>query len=752
MANSLVVGLAVIGLGLLASGSAAYADAASDVIACDMLAASPFDKERPANVPGVAMADVKADDAIAACTTALASNPQNLRIMYDLARGLSKANKEPIQQFDLNLKASAGGNPAVIFNLASSYINGIGTAKDEAKGYQMQCDAAAKGMAFAMSPCGDNYRFGYGGVSSGKGDDENMRIALDWYQKGADQSDPRSTFKLGNAYFYGRGVAEDKANGNAILQKAADLGSSDAAVDLGANYLDGDGVSKNVEKGLALYLEAAKQNNSIALNNLGNVYIDGKNAPKKPTLAKDFFERGIALGNSASMNDLGYRLVEGDGFAKDVERGLKLVKQAAEGGNRFAHYNLGRYNENGIGMPKDVGEAISYYFKAAKQNHTTSMMRLGAIAEEGLWKEEPKKNKTTALRWYAEAAVKGEDEARKKVLAFAKQKIALPENDDLTAVSYYQILSDAGDADGANELGILYEDGKGVQKNWVKASELYRKAAEAKNIYGMNNLGLMYEKGRGVQKRPEEAFKWYKLASDGGNADGISNLALLYETGTVVKTDVKKAISLYEKAAKGGNTTAMANLGKIYSKGIGVPKDLGKAVKWFQKGIAANGADSMTELGYLYSIGEGVPKNLAKANKLFKDGAEAGDLLAMNNYGYDLMVGDGVKLDETIGLAYLLKAIDSGGSQAPTTLAEIIEAGEHHSYNAEDVARYYLLGLQRGDDNARIALIDNAGKELKPETVAAIHAQLKSEGKVFEEAKGELGPSVQTVLKDYGHP
>jgi TPR repeat protein len=741
------LGLVVVSLGLLTSVSAAFADAASDVTACEMLAASPLDKERPANVPGVAVADMNADAAVAACKTALASNPQNLRIMYDLARAFNKTGKEPEQMFQLYLKSSASGNPVALNNLANSYIEGLGTAKDEAKGYQLRCDAAARGLAIAMSFCGDNYRFGQ--IKNDNSDDENQKIGFGWYQKAADAGDARGTFKLGSAYFYGRGVTEDKAKGNVILQKAADLGSSDAAVDLGANYLDGDGVPKSSEKGIALYLEAAKQNNVIALNNLGNTYIDGENAPKNPTLAKDYFEKGIALGNPASMNDLGYRLFEGDGFPKDVERGLKLVKQAADNGNRFAYYNLGRYNEGGIGMTKDVGAAIAFYVKAAEQNHTTSMMRLGAIAEDGLWKEEPKKNKTTALRWYAEAAVRGEDDARKKILAFAKQKVALPENDDITAARYYQILTDAGDANGTNELGLLYEDGKGVEQNWETALGLYRKAADAKNIYAMNNLGLMYEKGRGVLKRPEEAFKWYKLASDGGNADATNNLALLYEIGSGVKTDMKKAVSLYEKAAKGGNTTAMANLGKIYSSGNGVPKDLAKAVKWFQKGIAAKGADSMTELGYLYAIGEGVPKDLTKANALFKDGAEAGDLLGMNNYGYNLMVGDGVKLDETIGLAYLLKAIDGGGSQAPTSLAEIIEAGEHHVYKAEDVARYYLLGLQRGDENARIALIEKQGRELKPDTIAAIHAQLKAEGKSFEVLNMGFAPTVIEVLKNY---
>jgi TPR repeat protein len=204
-------------LGLLASSGAAFADAAADVMACDVLAASPYDTTRPVGVPGVAMADVNADEAIAACKTALLSNPQNLRVMYDLARALNKAGKEPALQFDLDLKASASGSPAMLFNLANSYINGIGTAKDETKGYQLQCDAATKGMAFAMSFCGDNFRFGR--IKNNKSDDENKKTGTDWYQKAADAGDVRGTQKLGSAYFYGWSAGVDKSKGNGFFAK-----------------------------------------------------------------------------------------------------------------------------------------------------------------------------------------------------------------------------------------------------------------------------------------------------------------------------------------------------------------------------------------------------------------------------------------------------------------------------------------------------------------------------------------------------
>ena len=46
--------------------------------------------------------------------------------------------------------------------------------------------------------------------------------------------------------------------------------------------------------------------------------------------------------------------------------------------------------------------------------------------------------------------------------------------------------------------------------------EWYLKAADLGNAYAMNNIGVMYRNGWGVEKDLDEANKWYKKAEDAG--------------------------------------------------------------------------------------------------------------------------------------------------------------------------------------------------------------------------------------------
>jgi tetratricopeptide (TPR) repeat protein len=62
-----------------------------------------------------------------------------------------------------------------------------------------------------------------------------------------------------------------------------------------------------------------------------------------------------------------------------------------------------------------------------------------------------------------------------------------------------QKAAEAGNAEAMNQLGQLYQTGRGVaQPDYAQAREWYQKAAEAGNVRAMYNLGVLYEKGLGV--------------------------------------------------------------------------------------------------------------------------------------------------------------------------------------------------------------------------------------------------------------
>jgi TPR repeat protein len=78
-----------------------------------------------------------------------------------------------------------------------------------------------------------------------------------------------------------------------------------------------------------------------------------------------------------------------------------------------------------------------------------------------------------------------------------------------------------------NRLGVLYQEGHGVPKNYELALQWYRKAADAGNATAIYNLGLMYELGQGVRKDSGAAVVWYRKAAEAGNEDAKKRLQQL---------------------------------------------------------------------------------------------------------------------------------------------------------------------------------------------------------------------------------
>ena len=113
-------------------------------------------------------------------------------------------------------------------------------------------------------------------------------------------------------------------------------------------------------------------------------------------------------------------------------------------------------------------------------------------------------------------------------------------------------------------------------------TEWRRDAAQGK-AYAQYNLGMMYDQGRGVRKDYAEAVKWYLLAAQQGNAHAQYNLGVMYSQGQGVRQDYIEALKWYRLAAQQGNADAQFNLGVMYSQGQGVRQNKTVAKQWFGK-------------------------------------------------------------------------------------------------------------------------------------------------------------------------
>ena len=217
-----------------------------------------------------------------------------------------------------------------------------------------------------------------------------------------------------------------------------------------------------------------------------------------------------------------------------------------------------------------------------------------------------------------------------------------PRNDGQAAV-WFRKAADQGSADAQLELGWLYDEGSGMQRDHTKAMMWYRRAAEQGLASAQYQLADSYAE---TEDWPQ-AVLWYTKAAEQGHALAQYTLGSAYDFGEVLPHDRTKALSWLKRAAEQGYSFAQWRLGLLYEY---PPGDYAQAALWERKAAEQGLKYAQCELGVFYDLGLGVPKDptlaavwYSKSKKQGKGSAgceDGGWLLS----GY---LGDGVPDDPT---------------------------------------------------------------------------------------------------------
>ena len=78
-----------------------------------------------------------------------------------------------------------------------------------------------------------------------------------------------------------------------------------------------------------------------------------------------------------------------------------------------------------------------------------------------------------------------------------------------------------GNSQAMYNLGLQYEQGKGIAKDYAQALAWYHKSVDAGNAGAMDALGDMYRGGKGVAMDQKIANEWYRKAAAAGDADAV---------------------------------------------------------------------------------------------------------------------------------------------------------------------------------------------------------------------------------------
>jgi localization factor PodJL len=100
---------------------------------------------------------------------------------------------------------------------------------------------------------------------------------------------------------------------------------------------------------------------------------------------------------------------------------------------------------------------------------------------------------------------------------------AYKRGDYSTAYIAFKPIAKDGNPVAQFALGVMYENGQGVPKDYPRSLYWYRKAARQGYARAQNNLGVLHATGRGGSTKHVRAYMWYSLAAAEGNRIAIEN-------------------------------------------------------------------------------------------------------------------------------------------------------------------------------------------------------------------------------------
>lgn len=361
---------------------------------------------------------------------------------YETGRGVSK--DEP-HAFKLYRDAAMAGYMPVLSNLGNCYINGIGTPKDEKEGYNCFVKGAEAGDAICMANVASCLMQGVGverneeeglkwfAKSSEAGNAEadfqlgmtylqvpeyrakaqegfervrkaaesgvqdavmvmaqihdegspnsNPQECIKWLTIAAEAGNKHAQYRLGQIYFYGRGVERDANKGYNYLVFSAQQNYTPAIYTLAElNLLYTNNNPQAIQQGMMQLSQCVKESFPPAFMLMGQCCLEGRGVAKDNAQAVKFFklaaDNGVANA-SIFLSKLYAGEVEGVDFEANPEEAAHWLEAAAETGHPIAlHDHAVAVLKNEEASEEVKAKATEQLRRAAKMGYTQALQTM----------------------------------------------------------------------------------------------------------------------------------------------------------------------------------------------------------------------------------------------------------------------------------------------------------------------------------------------------------------------------------------
>lgn len=403
--------------------------------------------------------------------------------------------------------------------------------------------------------------------------------------------------------------------------------------------------------------------------------------------------QAASLGLSASMNRIGEMYRVGMGVKMDDKRAFKWFLKASEKGDPAGLDNLARCYFYGLGVKRDVATAGDLFKLAADKGHAFAQYSYANLLFA-------KRDFKAALPYFKKSADGGCAVALVRLGDVYRQGLGVEVNYE-KAIEVWRRAAELNETGAYYYLAQAYENGWGVEVDVKKAISLYEKAWSSGDWRVGNHLAQLYATGKGVEKNPSKALKIYKVGVERGDAKAMIAMAQLLVRGDGVSADQEKAEKLLIQAADKGMPDALTKVGDMYYYGEGVKKSMQKAFKYYSLGKEKGGVEALVRVGWMYETGQGVEADLQKAFDCYSMAAKSGNVEGIRRTGVAYLMGLGVEVDKTKAFGLIKKAHDAGDATASYLLVEMYEEGTGVKKSHRKSVELVKIAADRGDPAAQ---------------------------------------------------
>jgi uncharacterized protein len=429
------------------------------------------------------------------------------------------------------------------------------------------------------------------------------------------------------------------------------------------------------------------------------------------SIARDFSLKEIE-GAPDPVLTAARNVTQSDEQAKVAESLVELRRAVVEG-DRYAALVVGYCEETGKGTPRSIPAALASYKTAAEAGLPAGMLRYGMALRAGNGVTNP--NYPAAREWLGKAEKAGAAGAMLELarMDYAGEGIARPDVDK--ARFLVTTAAEAGSPEAMVELGRGLKAGAfGAAPDYQAARQWFERAAkEGKDAEATLELGLLYEEGKGVPSDIDRALFYYRSAAQQDLALAWFRLGLCSLNGLGGEPDLQAAVEWFQKAAAKDLSMAMFQLATICDQGSkGVPVDNAKATEWYHKAAELGDLPSQNQLGLRYRDGRGTTKAPDKALQWFSSAASRRFPPAMVNLGtlYEDGYDKVVTQDYATAARLYSEAVRQGDAVGQFRLAHLYESGKGVE---KDLVAAFVLTAESARFGHKPAAAFNA--KLKPQ-------------------------------------